>query len=46
MSEVMEGAALPGASSMLEDLDKKVMVVLLDGRHLVGSLASIDQYCT
>ncbi|PAV64901.1 hypothetical protein WR25_07457 [Diploscapter pachys] len=35
---------LPGASSLFEQLDKKLMVVLRDGRKLVGYLRSIDQF--
>lgn len=45
MSEIMESFHLPGASSLIEELDRRVMVVLRDGRHLVGILSSIDQYC-
>eukprot|EP00512_Aurantiochytrium_limacinum_P004340 CAMPEP_0171503898 /NCGR_PEP_ID=MMETSP0958-20121227/11203_1 /TAXON_ID=87120 /ORGANISM="Aurantiochytrium limacinum, Strain ATCCMYA-1381" /LENGTH=127 /DNA_ID=CAMNT_0012039543 /DNA_START=89 /DNA_END=472 /DNA_ORIENTATION=- len=40
----MESFHLPGASSLIEELDRRVMVVLRDGRHLVGILSSIDQY--
>ena len=35
---------LPGAASLLEQLDKKVMLILRDGRHLVGLLRSFDQF--
>ncbi len=35
---------LRGACSMLEDLDKNVLVVLRDGRHVVGKLTSLDQF--
>ncbi len=35
---------LPGAASLFEQLDKQVMVVLRDGRNLVGVLRSFDQY--
>ena len=35
---------LPGAASLLEQLDKKVMIISRDGRHLVGLLRSFDQY--
>ncbi len=35
---------LPGAASLLEQLDSRVMIILSDGRHLVGTLRSFDQY--
>ncbi|RWS06985.1 U6 snRNA-associated Sm-like protein LSm1 [Dinothrombium tinctorium] len=35
---------LPGTASLLEDLDKKLMVLLRDGRTLIGYLRSIDQF--
>ncbi|TKR65490.1 hypothetical protein L596_025886 [Steinernema carpocapsae] len=35
---------LPGAVSMLDQLDKRLMVVLRDGRTLVGFLRTIDQF--
>eukprot|EP00924_Labyrinthula_sp_SR-Ha-C_P004858 maker-scaffold_1-snap-gene-14.5-mRNA-1 protein AED:0.33 eAED:0.33 QI:87/1/1/1/0/0.33/3/139/119 len=35
---------LPGSLSLINDLDKKVLVVLRDGKHLIGKLASYDQY--
>jgi U6 snRNA-associated Sm-like protein LSm1 len=35
---------LPGSASLVEDLDKRVMVVLRDGRTLIGYLRSIDQF--
>lgn len=35
---------LPGAASLIEDLDKRVLLVLRDGRHLIGVLRSFDQY--
>lgn len=35
---------LPGAASLLEQLDTKVMIILADGRHLVGLLRSFDQF--
>ncbi|CAM9283755.1 unnamed protein product [Chrysoparadoxa australica] len=34
----------PGAASMFEQLDKRLLVVLRDGRHLVGVLRTYDQY--
>jgi len=35
---------LPGASSLVEHLDCKVLAVLRDGKHLVGILRSFDQF--
>ena len=35
---------LPGASSLVEQLDQKMLVVLRDGRHLVGTLRTFDQF--
>ncbi|TMS35763.1 hypothetical protein L596_003088 [Steinernema carpocapsae] len=35
---------LPGAVSLLDQLDKRLMVVLRDGRTLVGFLRTIDQF--
>lgn len=37
-------AYLPGSSSLVEELDQRIMVVLRDGRHLVGNLRTFDQY--
>mmetsp|Transcript_30494 Transcript_30494/g.57133 ORF Transcript_30494/g.57133 Transcript_30494/m.57133 type:complete len:219 (-) Transcript_30494:617-1273(-) len=37
-------AYLPGSSSLVEELESRVLVVLRDGRHLVGILRSFDQY--
>ncbi|XP_014241197.1 U6 snRNA-associated Sm-like protein LSm1 [Cimex lectularius] len=34
----------PGTATLLEELDKKLMVVLRDGRTLIGYLRSIDQF--
>jgi len=35
---------LPGASSLVEQLDQQMLVVLRDGRHLVGTLRTFDQF--
>lgn len=35
---------LPGTASLIQDIDKKVMVVLRDGRTLIGYLRSLDQF--
>jgi len=37
-------AFLPGSASLAEQLDRRVMIVLRDGRHLVGILRSFDQF--
>lgn len=36
---------LPGAVSLLEQIDKKLVVVLRDGKTLIGYLRTIDQVC-
>ncbi|VDK40594.1 unnamed protein product [Gongylonema pulchrum] len=35
---------LPGAISLLDQLDKKILVILRDGRTLIGYLRTIDQF--
>ena len=35
---------LPGTASLIEEIDKKLLVVLRDGRTLIGWLRSIDQF--
>ena len=40
----MELSYLPGAASLLEQLDKRISIILRDGRNLVGILRSFDQY--
>jgi len=35
---------LPGTASLVEEVDKKLMVVLRDGRRLVGILRTFDQF--
>ena len=35
---------LPGTASLIEELDKKLMVLLRDGRTLIGYLRSVDQF--
>lgn len=35
---------MPGTASLIEDVDKQLMVVLRDGKTLIGYLRSIDQY--
>ena len=37
-------AYLPGTASLLEELDKRLMVLLRDGRTLIGYLRSVDQF--
>ena len=36
--------AMTGAASIVDDLDKRIMVILRDGRHLIGILRSFDQF--
>lgn len=43
MSQVT-GKYLPGFASLLEQIDKRVLVLLRDGRSLFGVLRSIDQF--
>lgn len=38
------GLLLPGAASLVEQIDKRILIVLRDGRHLVGILRSFDQF--
>jgi small nuclear ribonucleoprotein (snRNP)-like protein len=33
-----------GAASLLEQLDKRIMIILRDGRHFVGKLRSFDHF--
>ena len=40
----MELSYLPGAASLIEQLDKRISIILRDGRNLVGILRSFDQY--
>jgi len=35
---------LPGTASLVEEVDKKLLVVLRDGRKLVGVLRTFDQF--
>ncbi|XP_036267450.1 U6 snRNA-associated Sm-like protein LSm1 [Pipistrellus kuhlii] len=35
---------IPGTTSLIEDIDKKHLVLLRDGRTLIGFLRSIDQF--
>lgn len=39
-----ESIYLPGAASLLEQIDSKILIVLKDGRNLIGILRSFDQY--
>mmetsp|Transcript_23943 Transcript_23943/g.95003 ORF Transcript_23943/g.95003 Transcript_23943/m.95003 type:complete len:131 (+) Transcript_23943:90-482(+) len=34
----------PGVASLADQLDKKVLILLRDGRHLVGIMRSFDQF--
>jgi len=35
---------LPGAASLIEQVDAKLLIILRDGTHLVGTLRSYDQF--
>lgn len=35
---------LPGAAAIVEHLDKKLLLILQDGRNLIGLLRTFDQY--
>ena len=37
-------AYLPGAASLVEQLNKRILCILRDGRHLVGTLGTFDQF--
>lgn len=43
-SSAADNIYFPGTVSLLQDLDKKLMVLLRDGRVLIGILRSIDQF--
>lgn len=40
----MEDIRFPGALSLTEELDQLVLLIMRDGRHIVGRLASLDQH--
>lgn len=35
---------LPGTAGLVDQLDKRLLLVLHDGRHLIGTLRTFDQY--
>lgn len=37
-------AYLPGSASLVEELDQRILIVLRDGKHLIGTLSSFDQF--
>ncbi|GKY97120.1 hypothetical protein MPSEU_000670400 [Mayamaea pseudoterrestris] len=37
-------AYLPGSASLVEELDQRLLLVLRDGKHIVGTLSTFDQY--
>jgi U6 snRNA-associated Sm-like protein LSm1 len=39
-----EDQYLPGAASLLAEIDKRILIILRDGRHLVGTLRSFDHF--
>ena len=42
--QIRTPVSLPGTCSLVEQLDKRVLIILQDGRHLVGFLRSFDQF--
>lgn len=44
MNDQSDSLYLPGAASLAEQIDSKILIVLRDGRNLVGILRSFDQY--
>ncbi|XP_059478547.1 U6 snRNA-associated Sm-like protein LSm1 [Neocloeon triangulifer] len=44
MNEGNNPTCPPGTATLLEELDKKLMVLLRDGRTLIGYLRSVDQF--
>jgi len=40
----MDGGLVTASVSLVEEVDKKIMVILRDGRNLVGTMRSFDQY--
>ncbi len=40
----MELSYLPGAASLIEEIDKEISIILRDGRNLIGTLRSFDQF--
>ena len=41
---VEDAPFFPGSTSLVSQLDKRILVILRDGRHLIGSMRSFDQY--
>ncbi|KAL7581772.1 hypothetical protein ACA910_022305 [Epithemia clementina (nom. ined.)] len=37
-------AYLPGSASLVEELDQRLLIVLRDGKHIVGTMISYDQF--
>lgn len=35
---------LPGTAGLVDQLDQRLLLVLHDGRHLIGTLRTFDQY--
>lgn len=40
----MSDVYLPGAASIIEQIDTRLLIILRDGRNLIGTLRSFDQY--
>lgn len=35
---------LPGTAGLVDQLDKRLLLIMHDGRHLIGTLRTFDQY--
>lgn len=44
MAAIAKDLYLPGAASIIDQLDSRLLIVLRDGRNIVGTLRSFDQY--
>ncbi|EME27163.1 Sm-like protein LSM1B [Galdieria sulphuraria] len=42
--EGIPGCGIPGAGSLVEHIDRQILVLQRDGRYIVGLLRSYDQY--
>jgi U6 snRNA-associated Sm-like protein LSm1 len=42
--EGIPGCGIPGAASLVEHIDRQILVLQRDGRYIVGYLRSYDQY--
>jgi len=44
MTSELDPTITEGCANLLDEIDKKIMVVLRDGRTLIGVLRSVDQF--